>query len=144
MEALWLDLKRVICTLRLGWSSPQAGTNREPPNRERRKDRHRAQSPERAKPRSRRRPRSRTPPGIREMVELRAAPAVPGTFPERPRQRAGRKESPPSRPRSSPRKGDAASVMRQSLKRLPSGRKMQPAGGGKSSRPPLTPPLTPP
>ena len=53
------------------------------------------------------------------MVELRAAPAVPGTFPERPRQRAGRKESPPSRPRSSPRKGDAASVMRQSLKRLP-------------------------
>ena len=28
------------------------------------------------------------------------------------------------------------SVMRQSLKRLPSGRKMQPAGGGKSSRPP--------
>ena len=70
----------------------------------------------------------------------RAAPAVPGTFPERPRQRAGRKESPPSRPRSSPRKGDAASVMRQSLKRLPSGRRMQPAGGGKSSRPPLTPP----
>ena len=95
----------------------QTGTNREPPNRERRKDRHRAQSPERAKPRSRRRPRSRTPPGIREMVELRAAPAVPGTFPERPRQRAGRKESPPSRPRSS-------------------GRRMQPAGGGKSSRPP--------
>lgn len=78
MEALWLDLKRVICTLRLGWSSPQAGTNREPPNRERRKDRHRAQSPERAKPRSRRRPRSRTPPGIREMVELRAAPAGAG------------------------------------------------------------------
>ena len=127
MEALWLDLKRVICTLRLGWSSPQAGTNREPPNRERRKDRHRAQSPERAKPRSRRRPRSRTPPGIRETVGPRAAPAVPGTFPERPRQRAGRKESPPSRPRSSPRKGDAASVMRQSLKRLPSGRRMQPA-----------------
>ena len=95
MEALWLDLKRVICTLRLGWSSPQAGTNREPPNRERRKDRHRAQSPERAKPRSRRRPRSRTPPGIREMVELRAAPAVPGTFPERPRQRrAGRRARP--------------------------------------------------
>lgn len=70
-----------------------------------------------------------------ETVGPRAAPGGwPGTFPERPRQRAGRKESPPSRPRSSPRKGDAASVMRQSLKRLPSGRRMQPAGGGKSSR----------
>ena len=47
MEALWPDLKRVICTPRLGWTSPQAKTTRRPPNRDRQR-RHRRQSPKRA------------------------------------------------------------------------------------------------
>ena len=52
----------------------------------------------------------------------------------------GQEGEPASKPSSSPRKGDAASVMGQSPKRLPSGRRMPPAGDGKSSRQPLTPP----